>query len=380
MKIYNNIYCTRGSLAEILILSKHHKELFKLIKICNVIVELSDEEMQNLILLPKSTEENIELYSFFKEKSTFHNNNPGIFKLFENEERLQKEIDTISNDIFIVDLSEIECENIRNKYGLFVISSENKDYIKKFNEPPDGWCWEKGETLLTDPFTNTKIQINEWKNLFSGIEVHKIIPPFNSIIINDQYLFQNFKDKETLQPNPLSTNNLKSLIEGLLPKKLCIEFNVLLVCGSVKTFYDYKTGTNKEEIILDEKDIQSILTNLQTWSAKFIPKKITFSIITVDIIKDAGKGFHSRAIYFNHGLSISNYGFINFKEGKPFRENDINMKWSYNSINSEIFNIMPIHKMIKFKEVIKDIIRSDNRFNNTFKFIKSKNRLLNFIS
>ena len=66
MKIYNNIYCARESLEEILTFKDVYLELYKLIKICNVIVELDDEEMQSLI---QPTERNIELHSFFKEKS-----------------------------------------------------------------------------------------------------------------------------------------------------------------------------------------------------------------------------------------------------------------------------------------------------------------------
>ena len=127
---------------------------------------------------------------------------------------------------------------------------------------------------------------------------------------------------------------------------------------------------------MKEEEIQSTLTSLQSWAAKFKPQKISFSIITIDINKQ--KGYHSRAIYFNHGISISNYGFIHFKDGKPQRENDLNMKWSYNSINTTIFNIMPIHKIITFKNKIKEMIKSDKQANNTFKFMNSNNRLLNY--
>jgi hypothetical protein len=370
MKKYNNIYCTSDNLNEILLFPHEYIELFKLVKICNVIVELNDKEMEGLITLSEPTPKNIQLHSFFKEKFTFHNNNSGIFQIFYNDEKIESEIENISNDIFIINLSEQECESIRIRYGLFVISSQNKDYIKKFNQPPDGWSWEKGETILTDPITNQKIQISEWKNLFSGLEVEKIIPPYNSIIINDQYLFAEFH-----RSPKLISNNLQSLIEGLLPRGLCIEFNVLLVFGSSKTERS-KEGKEEFKIYLSENEIKSTLTNLQSWAAKFKPQKLSFSIITIDINKQ--KGFHSRAIYFNHGISISNYGFTHFLDGKPQKENDLNMKWSYNSINTAIFNIMPIHKMITFKNKIKDLIKLEKQVNNTFKFMNSNNRLLNF--
>lgn len=369
MKIYNNIYCTSESLEEILAFQDVYLELFKLIKICNVIIELEDDEMQNLITPSVA---NIQLHSFFKEKSTFHNNNPNIFQIFQSKEKLQKEVDHISNDIFILNLNESECENIRNKFGLFVISSDNLNYIKKFNQPPDGWSWQQGESFLADSITNKKIKISEWKNLFKGLEIDKIIPPYNGVIINDQYLFADFK-----KYNHKVSNNIKSLIEGLLPKELCIEFEVLLVFGSYKSIINKKTGEVIEELCIKEDEINSALSNLRSWSAKFNPQKISFSIVTVDIKE---RGYHNRAVYFNHGISISNYGFIAFYNDIPVRENDLNMKWSYNAINSSIFNIMPIQKIQTFKNRIKELIDSDSRINNTYQIINSTIRLLNFNS
>lgn len=73
---------------------------------------------------------------------------------------------------------------------------------------------------------------NGWGNYFE--ELSKALPPVNSIVLNDRHLLYNTNEKTALEKGFYGLNNLKALLNELLPQNLKIPFHILIFCQHPK--------------------------------------------------------------------------------------------------------------------------------------------------
>lgn len=85
---------------------------------------------------------------------------------------------------------------------------------------------------------------NGWGNYLE--ELPKVLPPANSIVLNDRHLLYNTNEKTALRLGFYGLNNLKVLFNELLPQNLKIPFHILIFCQHPKmNIADTDTIVNK---------------------------------------------------------------------------------------------------------------------------------------
>lgn len=116
--------------------------------------------------------------------------------------------------IFILDETEENTNNLQSQFGVLVLSKNRID-DKVFNTK----CFKelnKADTITGDS--------TGWSNLMMGIS----LPPSNSIVVSDNYLFSN---KEHGSGRFFGEDNIVKLLENILPNELAIAFHILIVCN-----------------------------------------------------------------------------------------------------------------------------------------------------
>lgn len=117
-----------------------------------------------------------------------------------------------SRSIFILNVTPVEAESLRNKFGLLILSKDKlSDDIFQFHIKDSV---AKGE--VKDGYKDG------WDSFF-GLRKQPWLPS-NVLVFSDEYLFKN----EVRGVN-LGVRNLKSIIPHLLPQKLDTEFQILVV-------------------------------------------------------------------------------------------------------------------------------------------------------
>jgi hypothetical protein len=328
--IYQRAYCCFSALEEILMFNEVHTELYEILfNHSEIIVDLSDEKFIETIAT------NPFIKSLYKRTGKL-NNLPDLFNEFEDQN-----FDIMSCDIFIVDKPTEECIEISRSKGVLVACSTHLENTKRYNKSFPEWSWKKGERKSIEKPDGKKY--NGWGAIFKEIPTMPI-PAYNGIIINDQYLFAEQDDNCLFE-------NMKSIIEGLLPEDLKADFHVLLVFG------DYKQNQQGvQQLKVTKKRIEEVIRKLYSWSASISNCKLKFGAVTMNV-NTADDIFHNRLIIYNHGISKSNYGFLEFNEDKALRSNDIDINWSYKSIGTGFQGDMPIKKIFMYKSALKRLIQ-----------------------
>lgn len=124
--------------------------------------------------------------------------------LYEDYNNLVKE----SQALYFLNIDPQEASDLSSSLGLFVFGCE------RFNEDLLSYSYVK---LLPDGYhceQNGKIGYHNLLN--------RQIPPFNSLIISDQYLFKNDQGKR-------GESNLIQFIEAILPNELNIDFHLMVI-------------------------------------------------------------------------------------------------------------------------------------------------------
>lgn len=187
-----------------------------------------------------------------------------FFKNYKDDEKLLlKKV----NSFYLLDISVEMAEELSKKYGVIVKScSEINDNIfqlwyKKY--------FEKGEIL---PGEN-----NGWKNIFSNIK----LPPANSIIITDRYLFGT-KEKEI----DLGYENLKLLLDALLPDSLNIPFHIYIIFRRQDKLRDERLNEIYEQLIkfLRAKRNYDIILELISYDTVH-PRRIISNYYAIELDK-----------------------------------------------------------------------------------------------
>ena len=231
----------------------------------------------------------------------FFNMHPGGVKLPKCEEETIKKIKSnpekylpniinkFPQAIFFLKIDKNLAKNLRNKYGIviFSIDSIEDDFmIGNFMK-----VWNANDTLSKKNDLKTG-----WKELFYGIK----IPPINSLVISDPYLFKN-----TNRGEYYSYTNILEISDAILPKSLNIDFHFTLLFSS----NEEKIPKIKEKIDLLKKEIRDLR------------KKIT---INFEI-------YFYKTIYLHKRMILSNYFFC--WSDKGFSIFDINKKKKFRDLN-----------------------------------------------
>ena len=183
--------------------------------------------------------------------------------------------DLIQNcrSLFIMDINEQEASEVQKETGVLVLSKDNID-DNIFNQKFWRHHFTKGAAMEGDT-------IYEW------INVLKDMPwlPTNSIVITDNFLLSesNVSLKDCVE-------NVKGLLEAILPDNLDTDFHIL-----ISTRHPDCSESKRNKIV---GEIKSHLSSKKSYGIKL-------EIIFHDTI-------HQRKIITNYNVMIGDKGFVNF--------------------------------------------------------------------
>lgn len=185
--------------------------------------------------------------------------------------------------LFILDMDKDEADKLSRKYGVMVQSlDEIKDDVLQLSFRK---TLEAGDRI--DGFSNG------WNNILANIS----LPPRNTLVINDNYLFGNTENQYRT-----GYENLKWIIEAFLPKTLDTEFQLLIV-----------TPKNMDKLYLTDETAAKLEQDIQ----KFVSHKPYH--VRVEFIYN--KIMHVRKIISNYFVVVCDRGVALFKR-KPKNEAD----------------------------------------------------------
>ena len=199
-------------------------------------------------------------------------------------------------------------------FAIWLFNRSDSD-INKFREYFGVWALNPSK--LTDNFFHlshskeydrgdeiTGSHDNGWGNFLE--QVPTTIPPLNSIVLNDRHLLFNTNEDTAEKKGFFGLNNLKILLNEILPHNLKIPFHLLIYCQhpnlSIKT-----TDTIVKDFI---KDV-SALRNYK---------------IVIEFVYAVAR--HKRAFYSNYFLFEADRGFNafnNYKRKRLIGENDFSI-------------------------------------------------------
>lgn len=130
--------------------------------------------------------------------------------------------------------------------------------------------------------------------------------PMNSLVVVDNYLFQNIHEGKA---------NLLNLLDALLPSELDVAFHLLLI-------------TTNPRNVLHPESLATLFAELQAGLNR--PYPIAFGLLTH---REGDKRFHRRAWISNYHLGVSDRGFVCFNnEGLVKSHNDIRVQGAFRDI------------------------------------------------
>ena len=197
------IYLSKNALEEVAVCNDIYPNLHTIFKSHAILcVDMTDEELDIALddiesdISQFCLKNNIETYPLH---SYFHS-------LLED----QSQIVNKPRSMFLLDISSAEAKELTDKYGVIVQSEDNiDDKVLQLS-------FRKG----VDKGTTIQGSSNGWQNLLKGLK----FPPCNSLIISDNYLLQNEN-----QGKNVGFENLKMLLDTLLPEKLSTTFHLFII-------------------------------------------------------------------------------------------------------------------------------------------------------
>lgn len=125
--------------------------------------------------------------------------------------------------LWLFNRTEQDVNNFREYLGVWALNPQNlsDDYFSLEHSRE----YDKGDML-----DGTKD--NGWGNYLE--ELPKVLPPVNSIVLNDRHLLYNTNERTALRLGFYGLNNLKVLFKELLPQNLKIPFHILIFCQHPK--------------------------------------------------------------------------------------------------------------------------------------------------
>lgn len=264
------VYIGQEALEEILLYEEDYPNLNTIIKKhSEICLNLEDNEYDNII-------EDIESDFCQLEKMGVR-----IVPLKEYFLYLKDHIDDVAEktfSIFYLDVDKEVAKSLSEKYGIIIQSEKDiDDNILQLNFYKQ---LEKGEKV--------KGQEDGWKNIMNEIK----LPPFNSLVITDDFLFSN-----TDKGKNIGFENLKLLLNAILPMNMDVVFHLLIISPMDKI--------SKEKANQFNGFIKSYLNNIRNYEFN-----VEF------IFRDT---LHARKVYSNYFVMICDKGF------KMFRPDDSNI-------------------------------------------------------
>jgi len=323
----HRVYCDLKNLEGILKSENSSHTLFNIIhKFCDVKLDLEPEEILKL------KDEN----PFFKK--LFKRNHATMEPDKESYESLRNnEYENFLNDILIMNLEEEDTKNIRDRYGILAVNTE-EPFLEKQE-------YNFGYSIGVDETSIKKC----WSELFQN----KPIIPINSAIVIDNFLWND--PRKYREEND---ENIYPILNSIIPKTLEVPFHLMFVLQS-------KNGR------LTEEKAKEILKKMK----KEIKCKsgLEISIIT----QTNTTKFHERVILTNYHYIYSHKGFVAFKNKRIKNETNGDRNWVFKDINNYIGEIRKHQHLSYSKKVIEELtFNNRNKTNVIFNVGNINNSIL----
>jgi hypothetical protein len=300
----------------------------------HVMLDLTDQEFDKLIvknpyikaLLKRPSKKTYPLKEYFNQIET-------------------ADLSQHARDIFLLNKTSEICNNLMNVSGVLTLCSETLSEIKILTKR-NYRSYSKGQASASDNNSGA------WRNFFGEYNLN----PLNSIVVIDNFLFNKIE---------LGKRNLISLIKAVLPERLEISFQILIVLN------------NKEGKFSTEK-LNKIKHDIETELKSDVQYQIDVSIVTYLSKKEE---FHKRVIVTNYHLISADYGFDVFDEkGNAEKPNDIFVSGAYFSLkyntgDSEVKLIC--QKLNEVKKLLDSVNNKNSKIETNLIIGNCKNRLLN---
>ncbi len=241
-------------------------------------LDMSEEELDS-IRTPSNLNDPGDVYTFIEGK-----NLPWPLSAEDNFKAINENEtppDINGNIVYILNKKE-DVKKLVQKYGVLAI------YIDDFNDDIFYYYSEPDLDMDTVPGSDTSC----WQSILK--EELNVLPPFNSIVVSDSNLLTNNKKNNVTGENYFcGLENLKDLLNVLLPQKIDVTFYVLIVCPP----------TTK----LEEGKMNKIV---RRWITEI--KSLRKYTIVVEFLLTA-KTVHSRDLYTNYFQIHLDKGFYVFE-------------------------------------------------------------------
>lgn len=288
------VYCTYTAFEEIMLFNEDYKKIYDLfLNYSEIAFDLEDAELER-----KANEDSF-LKAFIKR---MHISPPRAVKyFFEGFE--EQPCDSFCRDIVILEMDIEYCREYRQAHGVLVISKDELkavDIIFKHGK----WIINKDEKEVMSH--QGKITLLGWEAFFPNRKF--MISPLNALIIADNYI---------LDDGPLGKENLIKLLRSVLPQKLSIPFQVMIV------------WLNDGSHLKSKETIENLKNEIEE-EFKSHSVKVAISIVTTTD-KDF---FHKRIAFTNYHQIVTDKGFAAFKNDKVKMNNDVEIDGIFASIHS----------------------------------------------
>ena len=269
------IYLSRNALEKVAVCNDIYPNLHAIFKSHAILcVDMTDEELDIALA---DTEGNISQFCLRNEIETY-----ALHPYFCSLKEDQSQIVLKSRSMFLLDISSDEAKELTEKYGI-IVQSENCI---------DDEVFQLSFRRVLEKDTTIPGASHGWRNLFKELR----FPPCNSFVITDNYLFKNVKNGQ-----PVGQENLKMLLDALLPAKLETTFHLFIVAQkSNRVFNDEKA---KEVLVELTNYINEIRSDI----------KVQLELVTSHTV-------HPRKIISNYFVIVCDKGFQLFH---PIRKNEI---------------------------------------------------------
>lgn len=216
------IYIGREALEEVAVCSDKYPNLYNIFKKnASICIDLADEDFDKIF---EDSESDLSQFCLRNdiEAVPLHS----YFETINSDKSIMVEK---PHAMFFFHISEDEAKSLSKRYGV-IVQSDNAmdDRVLKlsFNKK---LC--KGETVSGNN--------DGWSNLFANIKM----PPSNSLVISDNYLLQNVKNKKMA-----GLENLKILFDSILPLSLDTVFHILVITRMPQNINSGKADELNEEL------------------------------------------------------------------------------------------------------------------------------------
>lgn len=204
---------------------------------------------------------------------------------------------TNGNSIFILDVDEGTAQNISNKYGVICHS----------------FCIPAKENQLFQEGIEKNVDKNEYNLGWQNVICSTPVTPTNALIFVDRYLFSSDSKGQITAEDGI--NNVYEILDQTLPKKLCMDFHVLLVFDATKS---------ESQIQFDK--ICTRINKLKTKLKR--PYNILIELLSINSSNFNYSETHNRRILSNYYLIKVDHSLKAFRNGNCLYSQSISLDYA----------------------------------------------------